>query len=76
MPDFYLGNRGDEDAESLAQGGGDDVVAADFATNGRWRTKGFVDSFEEVEENNCLLFSWTFKFCSNATNSTNKHNND
>lgn len=57
--EIYLGNNCDEeDAESLAHGGGSsDALAADLAATGRWRTNGFVDSFEVLEENNCLLFS-------------------
>ena len=56
---FYLGNDWDEDDDPLTQGGGGgaDELAADLVASGRWRTKGFVDSFEAVEENNCLLFS-------------------
>lgn len=43
--------------EPLAHGGGEVDVLADLAAKGRWRTKGLADSFELVEENNCLLFS-------------------
>lgn len=44
--------------ESLAQGGGFvDEEVGDLVASGRWRIKGFVESFEEVEENICLLLS-------------------
>jgi hypothetical protein len=61
----YLGNDWDEDGDPLAHGGGGgafELLAADLAASGRWRTKGFVESLEAVEENSCLLFSWTFMF--------------
>lgn len=49
----------EKDVDALAHGGGGALgaPAADLDANGRWRTKGFVDSFEAVEENSCLLFS-------------------
>lgn len=55
----YFGNNCDEDADPLAHGGGEalEELAADLVASGRCRTKGFVDSLEALEENNCLLFS-------------------
>jgi len=48
----------------LAHGGAGalEVLAAVFVANGRWRMKGFAVSLEAFAENNCLLFSCTFKF--------------
>ena len=56
---MYLGNNCDEDAEPLTQGGGGaaEALLADLDASGRWRTKGLVESFDVVEENNCLLLS-------------------
>lgn len=67
----HLGDVLEKDVDALAHGGGGAALgapAADLEANGRWRTKGFVDSFEAVEENSCLLFSWTFKFFIKPTN--------
>ena len=56
---LYLVNNWDEDTEPLAHGGGGacDALAAVLEASGRWRTKGFEESFEAVEENNCLRLS-------------------
>ena len=55
---LYPGNDWDEDGEPFTQGGGDvDALATDLTASGCWRTKGFVESLEAVEENSCLLLS-------------------
>ena len=51
----------DEDVDPLAQGGGETLERLVLA-RGRCRTKGFVESFDALAENSCLLFSCTFKF--------------